>query len=471
VSFVHSSTKYALVLGVFFLFFLSLPTSSGFSTEEFFSDYKSFISAYVSFFKISSLTGYATTNEESSAPAPTSSPSSSSPSSSSPIYQQTCVTHEDCSVGYLCYNQFCEHYTCISDVECPTTYVCLNNACQPRVCISDQDRDHICDENDNCPTRSNPGQEDYDEDSVGDVCDNCIYEYNPDQHDSHRPSNGLGDICDPVTDTDQDGVRDEDDNCPTTVNPYQEDDDLDGIGNSCDPCPLISGPCNIQCSQPIDSCESQCPNYPDEQADADNDGFAWAGCFNVQSSCNQMIQCCNDLEFSQCGDCDDVDDFIGRNSYPGADELCDDGADNDCDGDVDEGCGSYDDDDEDTTEYLIIRNRNPRSASARETLLLQNLDLDALREQLVTLQEEVSLTQSILKSILSYLYAIDSAGQQTQSLSYLQNDLELRLAQARSLVAKIDANEPKEILFDDVQRFAMDLEQTNLALKDALTRL
>ena len=34
---------------------------------------------------------------------------------------------------------------------------------------------------DNCPTQSNPGQEDADRDTVGDVCDNCIYGPNPTQ--------------------------------------------------------------------------------------------------------------------------------------------------------------------------------------------------------------------------------------------------------------------------------------------------
>jgi len=40
---------------------------------------------------------------------------------------------------------------------------------------------------------------------------------------------------DPLADQDQDEVPDQIDNCPTVYNPQQEDADLDGIGNPCDP--------------------------------------------------------------------------------------------------------------------------------------------------------------------------------------------------------------------------------------------
>jgi hypothetical protein len=71
----------------------------------------------------------------------------------------------------------------------------------------DGDDDGIADDLDNCPTVTNPDQNDLDTDLIGDACD---------------------------VDDDSDLIADELDNCPLNANADQHDADGDGIGNVCD---------------------------------------------------------------------------------------------------------------------------------------------------------------------------------------------------------------------------------------------
>lgn len=74
---------------------------------------------------------------------------------------------------------------------------------------------------------------DTDEDEVPDSVDNCSETSNPGQEDADL--DGVGDACQPEPDEDEDEVADEVDNCPEIPNSEQIDSDENGVGDACEP--------------------------------------------------------------------------------------------------------------------------------------------------------------------------------------------------------------------------------------------
>ena len=118
----------------------------------------------------------------------------------------------------------------------------------------DTDGDGVVDSADNCPNDFNPDQADANADGVGNVCDfvsdfdadgwvdgsdNCPNDWQADQSDSD--ADGIGDVCDiGVADTDADGVLDDADAFISDAS-EQFDTDGDGIGDNSDACPYVAG--------------------------------------------------------------------------------------------------------------------------------------------------------------------------------------------------------------------------------------
>ncbi len=110
--------------------------------------------------------------------------------------------------------------------------------------LRDTDGDGTPDIEDNCPSVANPDQTDSDGDNRGDACDEVCNASDVDSDHDGTPDNC--DLCPTVPtagqhDEDSDGIGDECDNCPATANATQSAmDDLDSLGDACDPFDKLS---------------------------------------------------------------------------------------------------------------------------------------------------------------------------------------------------------------------------------------
>ncbi len=163
----------------------------------------------------------------------------------------------------------------------------------------DEDGDGYADDVDNCPTRYNPGQDDFDGDGVGNDCDNCLEDYNPDQLDGDEDR--VGDACD---------------NCPVLHHIDQTDTDGDSVGDKCDSCPEVAGPAGVdQFGRPRGGIDVDC--------DVDMDDVALLAICLVGPDVTTVPPECDAEEFARAdtdddGDVDLRDTFALAQNFTGA---------------------------------------------------------------------------------------------------------------------------------------------------------